>query len=381
MHVASGAAVYERQVATRSFPPGGVDNTTAQAMSRTGHFARSAITSLKIASANFDIGGVNIGGSAAVTASVEYPQGTCTQIKFTGSSSVTIANNSYAISDYVSVIIPSGAQFWVRQFYQNAHGTISVANHNDNAHMGDALNTAASGLSDQTISCDAVSNVVSASIYPPVAIIARTSQPSVCVIGDSIAYGTGDSYSNSSGDLGAIDRSIGATYGYIDSSFPGDTAQHFAGDPQPAVISLAAYCSQVIDEYGHNDIYVSGDNLATLEGFQTTIYGLFTGGQIVGQTTLSPTTTSTDTWATTANQSIVTGNTTRVSFNDALRSSAFGPNGGFLDMTNAVETSLDSGIWKAGASFSACNPWTGDGVHPSNCGYLQIQSSGVITLP
>jgi hypothetical protein len=374
----------ERQVATRSFPPGGVDVTTAQAMSRTGHFARSSISSLKIAAANFDVGGVNIGASATVTASIEYPQGTCTQIKFGGGATATIANNSYALSDYVNVSIPSGAKFWIRQFYQNANGTLAVSNHNDNANMGDALNRAASGLSDQTVSCDAVSNVSSANIYPPAAIISRTAQSSVCVIGDSIAFGQGDTYSNSSGDLGSIDRSIGPTYGYIDSSITGDTAQHFAGNPQPAVISLAAYCSHVIVEYGHNDIYVNSDSLGTLEGFLTTSYGLFTGGQIIGQTTLTPTTTSTDGWATTTNQTIVAGNTTRVSFNDALRAGTFGPTGGFLEMANPVETAQDSGIWKAGAGFPACNPWTGDAtvaVHPNNCAYLQIQSAGTIVLP
>ncbi len=374
-HGVTGPTPHIGMAATRIFVPDGTDVATTQAMSRTGHYARSALTSLKIVSPNFNDGGTVPGVTASVKASVEYPAGVCTAITFGGGSTGTIANNSFLLSDSVSVTIPNGAQFWIRQFWQGANGTMSVSNHSDPSTMGDALDTAASGLTDKTVSCAAVTNTATGHTLPPAAIVASIIVPSVCNVGNSLEYGVGDSYSGSSGDIGGVDRSIGGVFAYTGVGFGGNTAFAFSQNPQPAITTLInSYCTHVISEFGSNDIYVRGDSVATLKTSLTTLYALYPGKTIF-QTTITPRTTSSDSWATLVNQTIVSGDTSRVTFNTDLRAGTFGPNGGKFDLTAALESSQDSGKWKVGGP---CSPWTADGIHPNPCGYLQIQSSGVI---
>jgi len=183
-----------RQVATRTYTPNVQDDTTTQAMSRTGHFMRTSVTSLQIEVGNYKYqGGISfVNGSATITASIEYPLGTCTQVTFNSSTTASVVNNGFALSDPISLSIPAGARFWVRQFYQNSLGTISTQSVTNISNMGDALDKAASGLSDQTVSCTTVTDSGSGSIYTPVAIIANAPNSHAgCVYGDSLSVGTG----------------------------------------------------------------------------------------------------------------------------------------------------------------------------------------------
>jgi len=189
--------------------------------------------------------------------------------------------------------------------------------------------------------------------------------------------GYGGDRGDSSGDVGGVDRSLGAVEGYINTSQAGDTANTFYGNSTISSpwIAVAQYCDEVIVEYGANDVFVSLDSVGTIEGHLSGIYALFTLGQTVKQTTLTPRTVSTDGWTSAVNQTADNGETVRVSINDALRAATFGPSGGHLDLESVLETSIDSGLWKYNG---ACRSWTGDGAHPNQCGYLQIQASGEV---
>ena len=104
------------------------------------------------------------------------------------------------------------------------------------------------------------------------------------------------------------------------------------------------------------------------------------------QTTVTPQTTSTDAWVTTANQTVTAVHARRIGLNDWIRDGApfdtatglavaVGATGstivragtrahplkGFFEIADIVETSRNSGIWKAG--------WTTDGLHPNATGY------------
>jgi hypothetical protein len=83
--------------------------------------------------------------------------------------------------------------------------------------------------------------------------------------------------------------------------------------------------TDLIHEFGHNDLYPGSDSLATLQAEEISSWK-FCGTKVgrVWQTTLTPKTTSTDSFATTANQTISKSgqNTVRTDFNDWLRDGA-----------------------------------------------------------
>jgi len=379
---------YVGEIATRARIATLLDTTHNQLMTESFHIVRGAHTNPQFVFSNFynGFGGGQIGpgASATITASVEYPPGTCTQIKWSGSSTLTVANAAIAApSDPVSLSLPDGAIIGVRQFYQTASsGIIYLGAVNGTVTpppLGDVSRVAVSGLSDQTVSCDTITSNTTSYFLTPVAIIAQTTKPAVCIVGDSIAYANNDGLGNASGDIEVIARSVGPSFGYIHIDSAGTTALEFTQNN--IVTPLLNYCSAMIVEFGINDFALNGVTTAQLESYLTTIYGYAPAGMQVFQTTLTPYTTSSDSWATTANQSTEAWESKRVTFNDALRAATFGPVSGYFDQAAAAETSTDSGLWKAGVSFPQCgspNYWTTDGVHFGTCSATQGAAQGVI---
>ena len=69
--------------------------------------------------------------------------------------------------------------------------------------------------------------------------------------------------------------------------------------------------------------------------------------------TVTPASSSSDSWATVENQAANGNDAARIAYNDYVRSLD-----SFLEITNTIESSNNSGKWKAGSL-------TSDGVHPS----------------
>ena len=152
--------VYLGEVATRAEIPMGMAAPAAgtEFMSRSFHYARQTISQLQVAFPNFyvnaTVGEQPIGGTATLTASVEYPAGTFTQLKFNGAVSATMPNGGFIVSDVAKVAIPNGAKFYVREFYQNAAGfpyTGSTIAQTNLASYGEGMLWAPVGLTDLTM--------------------------------------------------------------------------------------------------------------------------------------------------------------------------------------------------------------------------------------
>jgi hypothetical protein len=149
--------LYEGFCAARAYAPETFSASYTQLMTRSSHFSRVSITKLKIMIPNFYVNSASglvetaTGSSATVTASVEYPSGTFTQIKFNGSTSGTIPSGSTIISDYVTVTIPNNTQFWIRMFWTNPSGVVYSRVFEDPT-IGEIMDYAASGLTDKTMS-------------------------------------------------------------------------------------------------------------------------------------------------------------------------------------------------------------------------------------
>jgi hypothetical protein len=361
-----------------------IDTTNKQIMSRRWHIARVAITSLQLVIPNWFVcsqpnncGAVptgletGSGGTASVTASIEYPAGTFTQVKFSGGTSGSVASGTSLTSDSTSVSIPANAVFYVRVFWTNptaiAFGNSQSNNYEDTPN-GDAVNFSASGLTDQTMGGTVTNADATRVIFWSVsAIIATTTAPAVCLLGDSRTFGYLD-LPDASGDMGNLARAIGPSFSYINMGSSGDRAMWVSASGANRV-ALSAFCSHIITEYGINDAIAASRTALQIETDLGTIWSAFPGKPIF-HNTYEPWSTSTDSWATVGNQTTIAGNAARVTVNTFTRGTP-APLAGFFEIANVVESSLNSGLWKA-PSFTA------DGIHKTNAEYVAVGSSGAV---
>ena len=381
------AALYLGQVATNCTIPSSRSTTNKQANARTVHIARDTISSLKIELCNWcwlrsGVGPETAGGgNITYSASIEYPAGTFTQVLWSGAATKVVASNAVALSDAVNVNIPNGTTFWVRT-YANAVTAIVFTEGNTgyeqrNLAGGEAYEYAASGITDKTMGGTIVDvGAAAAPIFRPTAIVAQTRNPSVLILGDSRDWGFTDTH-DSSGDLGDIARSIGPAYGYINAACAGDTLSAFiTAHTQRA--ALQQYVSHVVFGDPINALRSGGSgqnqSAATTLGQLQTILGYFPTKRCLTTTTGGPNTTSTDSWATVANQTINANNAEIAAYNTAIRAGVAN-SVGYFDIMSAVESSSASGKWWVTGVASAT---TTDGLHSTQAGYLRIKNSGAI---
>jgi lysophospholipase L1-like esterase len=221
--------------------------------------------------------------------------------------------------------------------------------------------------------------------YAPAAILADyvpSTTPRVAVVGDSIAAGQGDTTRG-----GFILRALSAVLPYVRVAVDGARVQHFV-DPNLGRrrLNVTRGCNVAITEFATNDIFTDARTLAQIQADSLTLWTALNGrGMKVFQTTLLPQSSTTDAYATLANQTTRTGNTTRVSFNNWVRAGApinattkvavaVGTGGALLagqtghplqsyfETADIAESSRDSGLWIV---TGAANYATTDGTHPS----------------
>lgn len=340
--------------------------TNKQIMSRTVHSARDNISSLQLIFPNWYVGGnpyqeVAPGASATLTASIEYPKGVFNQLKFSGSATATISDGGQATNDALAINIPDGATFWVRTFYRNTAGIIYTDK------VAGAGNYAVSGLSDLTMTGEVVDGFAEAFCYGPCAIIGMTNKPTIGLLGDSRASGEGDLLDDTC-FTGNVMRSLGGRLAVLSLSRNGDRASRWV-DYSVKRKALLQYVSHIVVEYGINDIMNAGADAATVKTrLETIIADIAKPAYIV---TLEPWTTSTDAWATVANQAVTAAEAERLAHNANVRSGNIAGAIGFFEIADAVESSRNSGKWKAPG-------YTADGQHSTQLGYRVTRDSGAV---
>lgn len=385
----SGPCQYLGQVATKCMPAFASSTGNRQLMSRSPHFARDAITSLKVVLGNwwcdqqpnpkYEYGS---GGTATYTASIEYPAGTFTQLLFGGAAgSGAVADGANAVSDFAAVTIAKDALFWVRVYCVASNaivfqgGIASVNTSVSDVANGQAMTYAGSGVADQTMGGTVANTNTSstAPCYTPIAIVANTTVPSVFIAGDSRSWAAGDAY-DASGDRGEVARSIGATMPYINAGLFGDQVATAKANYAKRA-TLLQYCSHVVQEAGINDLSASGGyrTAAALFADLGTLWSSYFAGKPIWATTLPPRTTSSDSWATVANQTVDANNAERVTYNNSYVRAVASPLAGCFEVADAIESARDSGKLKA---TGAANGYTIDGVHESQAGYLLEKNGG-----
>ena len=348
-----------RQVATGTHIPNTLASSNTTTFSRTPHILRSAVAALAIVLPNWYVAGQTEtnAGSATWTAAIEYPAGTFTRVTFGGAASVTSSSGGNIVSDQIPVSIPKGEKFWVRLF-QNAPSKAVYFTF----YAGDGTAQFVSPASDLTMGGTATTSAsFQAATTTPIAIIGMSSDPAIGIYGDSISVGRGDTADAGLPLQGHLGRAFGAAYAAGHVGISGDRMSLFLGSKAKRM-SLASYFTHFAVNMGINDI-TGGGSASAVAADTNSIVGLFPGP--VALCTLSPVSTSTDTWNSVAAQTTVASNAVRVTENTRRLGGISGVKTVY-DVNPSVESvaSPESGLWRASA-------YTADGTHPSAKGYKE----------
>ncbi|WP_168218868.1 LamG domain-containing protein [Limnoglobus roseus] len=379
---------YLGPVATSAMMPNS-QNTTASTkiMTRKAHYARDSITSLQLIYPNWRVdvstgtlgAEVGVGNSIDVKSWVEYPVGTYTPVLFSGSATATIADFTQRLSDTTALTIPDGALFYTWTYAAPTTGNNfpyfgTTLTGNPLYYTGGGSEAAVMGTSGVPTTPGAITdNGLGKRGYWPIAILGQTAKETYFLVGDSRQQGALD-VADSAYNLGGIARSIGDTRAYINVGVSADQLSSFVTSHSMRY-ALSQYCTTVINEYGINGIISRGvGSIEGLQNYQKRATYLFNGKRYL-RATYEPIDSSTDLFATLANQTFIgSQNTPRINYNDWARTQPDSVVS--LDVASALESSLDSGKWVVNGT---ANYATADGTHANQNGSLLVKSAGVIS--
>lgn len=359
------------------FPFNGFSSGSSQTTNyRSAHWTKrgGAVMGLKLCFANCTISSTGEATGNAVhtvKASVEY-NGVAYPVYFGGTTRTkTLALDEQVTSDPVFVSIPADTKFFVRTY-------VTVTNLGEKWPVSQAANTAiGEGYASTTDKADDVSytSFAAASIYCPSAILGLHSgaAANVLVIGSSSGWGQGDTAETGYWDYGYLSRALSNQYGYIKWTRASTALSHFGTAGYSRFIDFLTRTkpTHIIQQLGSNDL-TSAASFATMQSRLATMWDVCSStGASVLQCTYTPVTTSSDSWATLANQTVVSSNAARISTNDWIRTVPSAKLSGFIECC-AVESSLNSGKFKVTGSAGG---YTADGTHLSQLGHQETAAS------
>lgn len=302
-----------------------------------------------------------------VSASVEVA-GTSYPVTFQGQKTVTVGPGGCAVSDPIAYELAAGATIYTRTYIGIASGEKWIEQF---PSFGPGAATTGDGFtsgSDTNTSTGAMGTAQTTTAFWTPSILGvptAGAMVSVGVLGDSITDGTGDVGAGSCW----ISRATNAAYPLTRVALSNLQLQNVRANPKRSLPFLAN-ATHVVPFIGTNDLAVGSRTFAQLKADSTWLFNYLTarGVKVYGATIL-PRTTSTDSWATTGNQTPVTGMgaggaSNRGLYNAWIRAGADGLISGYLELADAVESSRDSGVWAAGN--------TADGIHPNATGHALL---------
>lgn len=377
----SGAVFVPSAIASRCCAPGSFFGGNKVLLSHSTHQAMDNISALMVAFANWyvsnGVGEVAPGGVGTYSATIEYPMGAVIgRLTFGGANTGTAADGATLFSDMTTLArtIPAGAFFFVNSWVSNPAGILYNTQTSLNDTNGTIPSTGecmkfgadAAAIPDTTTTGGAFNNQQANLIYRPLAIIGMSARPSFALCGDS-RLGNGLSYdtvSDGYGLVGQLERSLGREFACLNFGCSGERAQQVAAvGGYTRRLALLQYVTHVACNYGINDVL--GNRTDTqIKADLETFWALT--GKPVFHTTLPPIPGP-------ANSAPGALDSRRVAINGWLRKRPASLAGVF-EVADQVESSRDSGLWKAGM-------FTSDGVHENQAGCLAIQNSGAVSVP
>lgn len=315
-----------------------------------------------------------------IRAAIEYPLGTFTEVKWSGSGTLLLAAGATTFSDDIAVIPPIGATFLVH-VYGSTNGTgygipyywgnEAVATTAVDAHN---YSTASGVTIDYHMQYHPTPAYNQNVMFPPVAIVGVTTAPAVAIIGDSIAHGWLDvaNIDEYHGAIGYYSASL-VTLGIPHANYaqPAEAGYLFASNSAKRRALINAYASHAICNFWGND-FSAGRTFSQLQTMVTDIAGLI--DPQLSWTCAMPATDSTNVWADEAQQT--TGGTADENAHTDFNNYLLGGVPGIAHVFNprpAVQGTVNQHKWKG-----ATPPLTPDGIHLSRAGVNAIVGAGII---
>lgn len=316
-------APYLGQVATRCLiPNNSIGGAGRWQMTRSMHWARDKIVNPTIIYSNYkSIAAAEVTlGAGTIKVALEYPAGTFTlanECIAAGNGPVTFPVGNFPLTFNIS--IPNGKQFWLRVLVQNAGGCpYKQLPSSYCVDPSEGWETGTGTVSDKTTSGTVNFDIIP---YMPTAILSMTTRPSFLILGDSRQEGGTEGVTDITGDVGEAPKEIGQSHGYISLAQSGSFQSQFNSGAKTYRLQLVPYVSHIVNVYGINDLAsITASALATL---RATCAAFFPNTPVIG-CTLAPNNTSTDGWATVANQAGGTKAPKVLAFNDLVRAGIAG---------------------------------------------------------
>lgn len=298
---------------------------------------------------------------------VEYPQGTFTPVLFGGAADCALSTTTkLRTSDPVNVTIPAGAKFWVHTVNAGSTSLMPVTETPANASVIGTTD-AFYDMADLSTPVHQAAGSATVNFIGPSLITGDVAAPNakaVLLIGDSLVYSQGDVTSvGSRGSSGAYARKLdilGASY--VKYAQKGATLQAYADGVANVnyvefMALVRAAVTHVVVQPGINDVRLARTQAQVLAD-RATLVADFAGKSVV-QTTLTPRTSSTDSWATVANQSQQTdGNMAEwANINTGIRAAA---GASLMEVANVVANTPGGVVW---ACPVGATPPVSDGTH------------------
>lgn len=294
----------------------------------------------------------------ALKASIELPDGTIHPVYFRGARSVPVEPNTNVVSDPIAVDLAAGDVIYVRTFSNATTGTqytMGASSYGPGITVSGTIGF--TNAADLTDSGTAFTSDLAKNYWSPIVCGQPLGAPvaTVGLVGDSITVGQGSTNNSFAWWKHGLANSRPAfCYARSGVLAQGIAAAHKRGFP------LLQGLTHALVLLGTND---AGRTFAQIQADLLAIWtNLANRGIKVYGCTINPTTTSTDSWATTANQTVKSGEAVRVQINDWIRTTP-APLTGYIDTADATESARNSGKWKV---TGAANYATTDGTHPTD---------------
>jgi len=314
-----------------------------------------------------------------VNAGITLPNATgYIPVRFNGLKTVTIKPGTFVLSDPIGVGLLTAGQ----SMYSQTYATVAAGGKwplttvvNNGARPSEGYESGTS-ITDKSVASGIPANAGRG--FGPLAVLGTTPDPApiTAMIGDSIVVGQDDGTGDGIKTLGWANRAFRAQgIPFIKLAASSDKIQLFR-DPRRSFNRrmFVPGVANIIEAFGINDVR-GGRTLAQLQADKTAFWNECAAQGIdVWAATLTPSTTSTDSWATVANQTVGSWEAVRTGYNDWVRSLP-APLKGVIEVADTVESARNSGKWKVtGSAFG----YTPDGLHPNTTGHTAM--AGAVTL-
>jgi len=318
----------------------------------------------------------DMGGTSTWGAAFEGPDGTRTQLTFSGAATATAADGQYVKTDIVQLAKP------VKRFdrigvHLNATYTGSNIALTDNEQNEQSDGSSARNYTDFGVNLGGtlVSGYPSANPYNfmvcPVAVLGYTARGACVLIGTSITQGQLDQASDWMLLKGISNRAVGQEFACINFGGGGATAQTDNSAARwTRRLALLAEIQNIkcaVSDYGTNDAFNNrtvAQFVADMSGIKTILGGLpIIQGCVLPRTTLN---------TNTLNSAF---QTLRLAYNLQIASaqgSAAAPAlfAGYYDYSSIFEDPANPGTWLRGVNVTGSD--TNDGTHPIRSGNTRI---------